>query len=144
LRARPSARSADQRRAALPLPAQVPRLRPGALRDAALASGCAGAGGAVAARVRRLSRAVARWSSPQPAGLHVSSRSDPGKRWPGRSVMTLGPATDFVPDPAARQAELRAYRGVLGLFGRAVAQPPPGTAAPVILVPGFISGDVSL
>ncbi len=58
--------------------------------------------------------------------------------------MTLGPATDFVPDPAARQAELRAYRGVLGLFGRAVPQPPPGTAAPVILVPGFISGDVSL
>ena len=32
--------------------------------------------------------------------------------------MTLGPATDYVPDAAARQAELRAYRGLVRLFGR--------------------------
>jgi triacylglycerol lipase len=58
--------------------------------------------------------------------------------------MTLGPATDYVPDAAARQAELRAYRGLVRLFGRGVRQPPSGSAVPVILVPGFISGDVSL
>ncbi|HEX3335557.1 MAG TPA: alpha/beta fold hydrolase, partial [Jatrophihabitans sp.] len=56
----------------------------------------------------------------------------------------LGPEEDFVPDPAARQAELRAYRGVVRLVGRSVEQPARGVAAPVILVPGFISGDVSL
>lgn len=58
--------------------------------------------------------------------------------------MTLGPATDYLPGPAARQAELRAYRGLVRLFGRAVRQPPSGAPVPVILVPGFISGDVSL
>jgi triacylglycerol lipase len=58
--------------------------------------------------------------------------------------MSLGPATDFVPDPAARQAELRAYRGFVRLVGRAVRQPDHSDAVPVILVPGFISGDVSL
>ncbi|MDT4922927.1 MAG: triacylglycerol lipase [Pseudonocardiales bacterium] len=56
----------------------------------------------------------------------------------------LGPEEDFVPDRAARQAELRAYRGVVRLVGRSVEQPARGRAAPVILVPGFISGDVSL
>lgn len=62
----------------------------------------------------------------------------------GNGSARLGPATDFVPDPAARQAELRAYRGVVRLLGRTVDQPPRGEAAPVILVPGFISGDLSL
>lgn len=56
----------------------------------------------------------------------------------------LGPQADFVPDKAARQAELRAYAGMLKLLGRAVQQPALGAAAPAILVPGFISGDVSL
>jgi pimeloyl-ACP methyl ester carboxylesterase len=58
--------------------------------------------------------------------------------------MALGPATDYVPDAAARQAELRAYRGLVRLVGRGVRQPPSGSPVPVILVPGFISGDVSL
>lgn len=52
--------------------------------------------------------------------------------------------SDFRPDRAARQAELRSYRGVVRLFGRAVDQPPGSDAVPVILVPGFVSGDVSL
>jgi triacylglycerol lipase len=57
---------------------------------------------------------------------------------------TLTPDADFVPDAQARQAELRAYRGMVKLFGRPVAQPAPSGLAPVILVPGLISGDVSL
>jgi pimeloyl-ACP methyl ester carboxylesterase len=56
----------------------------------------------------------------------------------------LGLAADFVPGRAARQAELRAYRGILRLFGRPVPQPLRGPQPPVILVPGFISGDISL
>jgi pimeloyl-ACP methyl ester carboxylesterase len=54
-----------------------------------------------------------------------------------------GFATDFVPGRAARRAELRSYGRLVRLVGRRVAQPPPG-ALPVVLVPGFISGDVSL
>jgi len=54
-----------------------------------------------------------------------------------------GFATDFVPDRAARRAELRSYGRLVRLVGRRVAQPPAG-ALPVVLVPGFISGDVSL
>ena len=53
-------------------------------------------------------------------------------------------ASDFLPGAAARQAEFRAYASMIKLFGRAVEQPAPGPAVPVILVPGFISGDVSL
>jgi pimeloyl-ACP methyl ester carboxylesterase len=56
----------------------------------------------------------------------------------------LEPGADFVPDAAARQEELRSYRRMLGLLARPVDQPPVNTAVPVILVPGFISGDVSL
>jgi triacylglycerol lipase len=52
--------------------------------------------------------------------------------------------SDFAPDRAARRAEFRSYRGVVKLFGRPVEQPPPGAAVPVILVPGFVSGDLSL
>jgi len=58
---------------------------------------------------------------------------------PGRGL-----TADFVPDKAARQGEFRAYGRIFRLVGRRVDQPPRGDAAPVILVPGFISGDVSL
>jgi pimeloyl-ACP methyl ester carboxylesterase len=56
----------------------------------------------------------------------------------------LTPELDYIADAAARQAEWRAYRQMTRLFGRPVPQPQPGTATPAILVPGFISGDVSL
>jgi pimeloyl-ACP methyl ester carboxylesterase len=59
-------------------------------------------------------------------------------------MVKLAPATDFVPDRIARQNELRAYRGMVKLLGRRVDQPPRSNAAPVILVPGFVSGDLSL
>lgn len=52
--------------------------------------------------------------------------------------------SDFVPDRAARRAEMLAYRGLPKLLGRAVTQPARGIAVPVVLVPGFISGDLSL
>ena len=58
--------------------------------------------------------------------------------------MALDAASDFVPGAAARQAELRAYGSMIKLFGRAVEQPAPSAAVPAVLVPGFISGDVSL
>ena len=64
--------------------------------------------------------------------------------------MTVAPparldrTSDFVPDAAARQLELRSYRSVPRLFGRAVPQPAPGAGVPTVLVPGFISGDVSM
>ena len=54
-----------------------------------------------------------------------------------------GFATDFVPGRAARRAELRSYGRLVRLVGRPVAQPAVG-ALPVVFVPGFISGDVSL
>jgi len=54
-----------------------------------------------------------------------------------------GFATDFVAGRAARRAELRSYGRLVRLVGRRVVQPPAG-ALPVVLVPGFISGDVSL
>jgi triacylglycerol lipase len=59
-------------------------------------------------------------------------------------MVPLPTVVDFVPDKAARRAEMRAYRGMIRLFGRPVEQPAPSSAAAVILVPGFISGDVSL
>ena len=58
--------------------------------------------------------------------------------------LEFGFGGDFVPDRAARQAEIRSYRSLVKLFGRAVAQPPRSDAAPVVLVPGFASGDLSL
>ncbi|WP_375478759.1 esterase/lipase family protein [uncultured Jatrophihabitans sp.] len=54
-------------------------------------------------------------------------------------------APDVVAAKAAQQAELRAYGQLVKLLGRPVQQParaPGNTSA--ILVPGFISGDVSL
>ncbi len=56
----------------------------------------------------------------------------------------VGLAADFVPSPGARQAEAQAYRALVRMVSRRVPQPAPGPAVPVILVPGFISGDVSL
>jgi pimeloyl-ACP methyl ester carboxylesterase len=58
--------------------------------------------------------------------------------------MSLDPANDFTPDGAARKQEARSYLRTFRLFGRAVPQPPAGERAPAILVPGFISGDISL
>jgi triacylglycerol lipase len=67
-----------------------------------------------------------------------------GYRW----RVTMAPqslaASDFFPSAAPRQAEFRAYGSMIKLFGRAVEQPAASAAVPVILVPGFISGDVSL
>lgn len=60
------------------------------------------------------------------------------------SAVQLGRDADFVPDEAARLEEMRAYRRMYRLFGRRVPQPQPGQPAPVVLVPGFISGDFSL
>ncbi len=51
---------------------------------------------------------------------------------------------DFVPDQAARQAEALAYRQLIRVLGRRVGQPARGAGAPVVLVPGFICGDLSL
>jgi triacylglycerol lipase len=56
----------------------------------------------------------------------------------------IGFTADFVPGRAAERAERRAYRSFVRLIGRRVAQPTVGDAPPVALVPGFISGDVSL
>ena len=59
-------------------------------------------------------------------------------------ALAFGPDTDFRPDASARRAEARSYREFRRVVGRAVPQPPPSDAVPVVLVPGFISGDVSL
>jgi triacylglycerol lipase len=64
--------------------------------------------------------------------------------------MTAAPSTrlepwpDFVPDRAAQQAELRSYRSMVKIVGRRVEQPRAESGVAAILVPGFISGDVSL
>jgi len=59
-------------------------------------------------------------------------------------MTTTGFGADFVPGRAARRDERRAYRGFVRLVGRPVPQPAPGSAVPAVLVPGFISGDLSL
>ena len=59
-------------------------------------------------------------------------------------ALRLEPGSDFLPDEQARLEEIRAYRRMYRLFGRRVRQPARGAAVPVVLVPGFISGDVSL
>jgi triacylglycerol lipase len=56
----------------------------------------------------------------------------------------LNATTDFVPCGDARRLELRSYLSLFRIIGRRVPQPAPNDLAPVILVPGFISGDVSL
>ncbi|WP_375481912.1 esterase/lipase family protein [uncultured Jatrophihabitans sp.] len=55
-----------------------------------------------------------------------------------------GLAPDHVPTAGARAGELRAYGRMVRMLGRPVAQPDVSTRAPVLLVPGFLSGDVSL
>lgn len=56
----------------------------------------------------------------------------------------VGLTGDYVPAAGARATELRAYRRMLRMVGRPVPQPAPSEATPVLLVPGFLSGDVSL
>ncbi len=62
----------------------------------------------------------------------------------GVSVPRLGLGSDYTPVKGARAAELRAYRRMVRMIGPTVAQPAPGRGSPVLLVPGFLSGDVSL
>lgn len=52
--------------------------------------------------------------------------------------------TDFLPSAAARRLEARAYVSLVRVVGRPVPQPAPSDRLPVVPVPGFISGDVSL
>src|SRR3954447_17333507 len=59
-------------------------------------------------------------------------------------MSAIGFTADLVPGRAAERAERRAYRSFVRLIGRRVAQPSVGDAPPVALVPGFISGAVSL
>jgi triacylglycerol lipase len=59
-------------------------------------------------------------------------------------VPLLHPDSDFVPDADARREEALAYRRLIGILGRRVGQPRAGAAVPVVLVPGFICGDVSM
>jgi pimeloyl-ACP methyl ester carboxylesterase len=56
----------------------------------------------------------------------------------------LDTTTDYLPTPEARRLEARSYLSLLRIVGQRVPQPAPGRLAPVILVPGFISGDISL
>lgn len=63
--------------------------------------------------------------------------------------MTVAPAafdgsTDYLPTPEARRLEARSYLALLKIVGERVPQPAPSDLAPVVLVPGFISGDFSL
>lgn len=56
----------------------------------------------------------------------------------------LDGSTDYLPSAAARRLEARSYLSLLQIIGQRVAQPRPSDLAPVVLVPGFISGDFSL
>ena len=59
-------------------------------------------------------------------------------------LATPGFAQDYVPAAGARAGELRAYGRMLRMAGPRVRQPAAGRGAPALLVPGFLSGDVSL
>ena len=56
----------------------------------------------------------------------------------------LDAANDYVPSAEARRLETRSYLSLFRIVGQRVAQPEPGELPPVILVPGFISGDISM
>ena len=60
------------------------------------------------------------------------------------ALTLLDASTDFVPSRLARREETRAYRRMHTLIGRSVPQPAFDAGMSAILVPGFISGDVSL
>ncbi len=60
------------------------------------------------------------------------------------ALTLLDASTDYVPSKLARREETRAYRRMHTLIGRSVPQPSLDAGASAILVPGFISGDVSL
>jgi triacylglycerol lipase len=59
-------------------------------------------------------------------------------------MSATGFTADFVPGRAARRDEFRSYRHLVRLVGPRVRQPVAGTGVPVVLVPGFISGDIAL
>lgn len=56
----------------------------------------------------------------------------------------LDDSTDFVPSAEARRLEARSYLSLLRIVGQRVPQPAPSDLLPVVLVPGFVSGDISL
>lgn len=56
----------------------------------------------------------------------------------------LDGSTDYLPSVEARRLEARSYLSLLQIVGPRVAQPAPSELVPVVLVPGFISGDFSL
>jgi pimeloyl-ACP methyl ester carboxylesterase len=53
-------------------------------------------------------------------------------------------STDYLPSAEARRLEARSYLALLQIVGPRVTQPAPSDLVPVVLVPGFISGDFSL
>ena len=60
------------------------------------------------------------------------------------AIAVPGFADDYVPAAGARAGELRAYGRMVRMVGRPVPQPAAGRGTPALLVPGFLSGDVSL
>lgn len=56
----------------------------------------------------------------------------------------LDGSTDYLPSAAARRLEARSYLSLFQIIGQRVPQPVPSDLDPVVLVPGFISGDFSL
>jgi hypothetical protein len=56
----------------------------------------------------------------------------------------LDGSTDYLPSAEARRLEARSYLALFQIVGPRVPQPAPSELVPVVLVPGFISGDFSL
>jgi pimeloyl-ACP methyl ester carboxylesterase len=56
----------------------------------------------------------------------------------------LDDSTDYLPTREARRLEARSYVTLLRIIGQRVPQPARSDLLPVVLVPGFISGDISL
>ncbi|HJQ43190.1 MAG TPA: alpha/beta fold hydrolase [Jatrophihabitantaceae bacterium] len=56
----------------------------------------------------------------------------------------LDDSTDYVPTAQARRLEARSYLSLVRIIGQRVPQPAPSHLVPVVLVPGFLSGDFSL
>jgi pimeloyl-ACP methyl ester carboxylesterase len=56
----------------------------------------------------------------------------------------LDASTDYLPTAEARRLEARSYLSLLRIVGQRVPQPLAGELVPVVLVPGFIAGDISL
>lgn len=62
----------------------------------------------------------------------------------GVTIPRMDLTSDYTPIKGARANEMRAYGRMVRMVGRGVAQPAPGQGTPTLLVPGFLSGDVSL